>query len=95
VFRQLINKKKDKIIMGSIISSPKPPAPVYVAPPPPPEPSLPVPTPEDTAAKAQEDLRARQVVAKQRGLSSNIATSDRGVLQASNLVPPRKNLLGE
>ena len=80
--------------MGSIISSPKAPAPVYVAPPPPPEP-LPAPTPEDTAAKAQEDLRARQVVAKQRGLSSNIATSDRGVLQTSNLVPPRKNLLGE
>lgn len=76
--------------MGSIISSPKAPAPVYVAP---------SPVVEDTTAKeaaaAEEALRVRQVAAKQRGLASNIATSDRGVLQPSNLVPPRKNLLGE
>lgn len=74
--------------MGSIISSPKAPAPIYVAPP--------APVDDDKAAEeAQEALRARQIVAKQRGLSSNIATSDRGVLQTSSLVPPRKNLLGE
>ena len=71
--------------MGSIISSPKAPAPIYVAP----------PTPVDDDKAAEEALRARQIVAKQRGLSSNIATSERGVLQTSSLVPPRKNLLGE
>jgi hypothetical protein len=93
VFRQPTNQQKDKFIMGSIISSPKPPAPIYITPPPAPT------TQQDSAVKeaeeSQESLRTRQVVAKQRGLSSNIATSDRGVLQTSSLVPPRKNLLGE
>lgn len=68
--------------MGSLFSSPSPP-------PPQPLPSLPDPE------EAERKRRLAAIDRRRRGRAGTIVTSDRGILEPSDWVPRRKNLLGE
>lgn len=80
--------------MGGIISKPKAPSPL---------PSLQPQGPSEAEKRAEADAlkaesekaKAEELARARRGLNSTIKTSYRGVLEASDLSPKRKTLLGE
>jgi len=69
--------------MGGLLSPPSPPSP----------PPLPIIADDGEAAKRR--LRLEAINRRRRGRVGAIATSDKGLLAASNQAPKRKSLLGE
>lgn len=77
--------------MGSVFSSPKPPAPVIVAPTPIAEP-VEEKQPEQAEEKKKDDNKQGD---SRRGRAATIATSYNGVLDEAKFSVKRKKLLGE
>jgi hypothetical protein len=80
--------------MGGLLRAPK----VPTAPAPAPAPTaaaVPAPAPVVAVAEPAQPAVDPGAAARRRGLAGTIATSDRGLVDDSRIIPSRKTLLGE